>query len=145
MNTLDPFSTPDSFRSWAYNNIVLKHESGIARILDKKYNKGVLKQNCNVLVERMDSLSLVDNFVKNSNLQSEEFMVFYCDKGMGYACLFKRLRDAFAHAHFHSPRNNWVEIGHSYKGRSDRLATRLFGRLKIASLKKLVAYIEVSN
>ena len=70
-------------------------------------------------------------------------MVFYNDKGAGHECLFKRLRDTFAHGHYGSPKSNWVKIRHSYKGRNDKgKLIRIFGQLRISTLRKLILFLD---
>jgi hypothetical protein len=78
---------------------------------------------------------------------NEEYLVFYFNKGTTYEVLFKRLRDAFAHGHYgSSPNSNWITIKHEFKGRNDKdNLTRIFGCLKVKTLKKLISHIDCSS
>lgn len=147
-NQADPFSTPANFRAWVYSVIVLQHETGRVSYVAQKYHKTTIKKAASGLtVEKRNNLAEVQLLENEPSFgSSEEFLVFYYDKGTGHECLFKRLRDTFAHGHYGSPRSNWIEIRHRFKGRNDKEdLTRIFGRLKISTLKTLVAYIDTSS
>lgn len=148
-NRTDPFSTPANFRAWVYSAIVLQHETGRVSYVAQRYHKATIKKAASGLtVEKRNNLAevqLLEN--EQSFCSSEEFLVFYYEKrtGHGYECLFKRLRDAFAHGDYGLPRSNWIEIRHRFKGRNDKEdLTRIFGRLRISTLKKLVAYVDTT-
>lgn len=147
-NQIDPFSTPANFRAWVYSTIILRYETGKVSYVAKKYHKATIKKATSGLtVEKRNNLIAVQLLENEQSFgNSEEFMVFYYDKGTGYECLFKRLRDTFAHGDYGSPRRSgWVEIRYRFKGRNDKEdLTRIFGRLKISTLKMLVAYIDTA-
>ncbi|MEQ1488092.1 MAG: hypothetical protein ABL920_06340 [Methylotenera sp.] len=143
----DPFSAPANFRAWVYEAIILQLETERVRYVDKRYHKATLKKVIGLTVEMRKNLPDVQSLENEQGFGcSEEFLVFYNDKGTGHECLFKRLRDAFAHGDYGSPSLKWVEIKHRFKGRNDKVElTRIFGRLKIQTLKNLVAYIDTSS
>lgn len=147
-NRINPFATPENFRAWVYSAIVLQYETKKVSYVAKKYHKATIKKAVSGLtVEKRNNLVEVQLLEKEQSFGSnEEFLVFYFDKGTGHECLFKRLRDAFAHGDYGLPRSNWVEIRHRFKGRNDKEdMTRIFGRLKTSTLKTLVAYIDTSS
>lgn len=147
-NRTDPFATPANFRAWVYGAIVLQHETGRVSFVAQKYHKATIKKAVfGLAVEKRKNLAEVQLLENEQSFgSSEEFLVFYYDKGTGYGCLFKRLRDAFAHGDYGLPRSNWIEIRHRFKGRNDKEElTRIFGRLKISTLKNLVTYIDTSS
>ena len=139
LKTYDPFTAPADFRAYAYTNIVLAFETKSVRILDARYSKKVLSDECGVHVLMLAKLPDVQTEV-NRKWSPDEFVIFY-GEGSGYECLFKRLRDSFAHGHFCTQRRGWITLRHQYKGRDKKMATRLFGNLKISTLRKLVTFL----
>ena len=139
LKTYNPFSAPADFRAYAYTDIVLVFETKSVRILEARYNKQALHDECGLHVLKLCTSDDVQSEV-HRKWSPDEFLVFYND-GRGYECLFKRLRDSFAHGHFCSLRRGWITIRHQYKRRNEKIKTRLFGNMKIQTLKKLVAFL----
>ncbi len=139
------FSTPANFRAWAYDAIVLRYETEQVNFVSKRYYKATIKKAVGLTVEKRNNLAEVQSLNVSLGFD-DEFLVFYYDKGTGYECLFKRLRDTFAHGDYGQPKSNWIEIRHQFKGRNDKTEQlRIFGRLKISTLKKLVEFLDASK
>ncbi|MDD4880032.1 MAG: hypothetical protein PHX10_00500 [Gallionellaceae bacterium] len=141
---LNPFDVPERFRSYLYNHVVLAWETGQVDINKSKFNKKNLEVSLGFRVENLRKLSDVEMRV-SSLRNSSEILIFYVD-GRGYECLFKRLRDAFAHGHYGKAKSDWIAIRHRFKGRNEKSeSTRLFARLRQSTLKKLVELLDQTS
>ncbi|WP_146114958.1 hypothetical protein [Malikia spinosa] len=133
---LDPYCLPESFRSYVYEFVVLAWEVKKVEINPEKFSKKDLAEICGLYVLKIDKLIEMDR--RDQEVwPTNEFLYFYGgDKVKGYECLFRRLRDAFAHGHYGSCNRGWVEIRHFYKNRGQEKAVpRVFGRVRINTLK----------
>lgn len=140
---LSPYSLPDNFRAYVYDVVVLALETKRVDILPDNYNKKTLASKCGIHVLKLDKLSDVQ-WRDQGVWSPEEFLVFY-NEGRGYDCLFKRLRDTFAHGHYWQSKRGWIAVRHRYKTPRDKVEnTRLFGNMKISTLRNLVAYLDIS-
>jgi hypothetical protein len=144
MATLDPFSLSASIRAFVYNSIVLKFETGEVRINQKKFNKKELNDFFGFEILSMRKLTEVQNATAGKKI-SGEFLIFYVE-GKGYECLFKRLRDTFAHGHFEKGKRGWLTLCHQYRGENNKKEqVRLYGQISYSSLKKMVNFLDLSN
>lgn len=141
---LNPYCAPADFRAYAYNEIILAWETKRVNIITSTFNKKTLESECGLYVLRLDKLSDVQ-WRDQGAWSTDEFLIFHND-GRGYECLFKRLRDTFAHGHYWQIKRGWITIRHRYQGVREKMEnTRAFGSLKIATLKKLVAFLDAAN
>ncbi|MDO9011077.1 MAG: hypothetical protein Q7U78_04595 [Gallionella sp.] len=139
-----PYSLSATFRAYAYDEVVLAWETQRVNIISAKFNKKTLEDGCGLYVLRLDKLSDVQRRDEGT-WSSDEFLIFHND-GRGYECLFKRLRDTFAHGHYWQSKQDWITIRHRYKGSRDKLPnTRVFGNLRISTLKRMVAFLDTTN
>lgn len=139
-NALSPCRAPADFRAYVYDAVVLAWETRCVGIIYPTFNKKTLWSNCGLYVLKLDKLRDVQ-WRDQGAWSTDEFLIFYND-GRGYECLFKRLRDTFAHGHYGQSKRGWITIRHRYKDRSGVENTRAFGNLKITTLKKLVAFFD---
>lgn len=138
-----PYCAPADFRAYVYDAIVLAWETQRVDIISAAFNKKTLERDCGLYVLRLDKLSDVQ-WRDKSAWPSGEFLFFHND-GKGYVCLFKRLRDAFAHGHYWQGKRGWITIRHRYQGAREKMEnTRAVGNLKITTLKKLIAFLDMS-
>lgn len=141
----NPYSSSDNFRAYVYDAIILAHETKRVKINGTTFNVNALYSTCRVdakMLETLDDVQMLDKNIPSN----EEFIAFLKSPGGGYSCLFKRLRDTFAHGHYESNVKGWITIRHRFKGKGDSVErTRAFGNLKITSLKKLVAFLDTAN
>lgn len=141
--SLGPYHAPADFRAYVYDAVVLAWETKCVNINGSTFNKKTLDSHCGLYVLKLGKLSDVqlrdqDAWVK------DEFLIFY-NEGRGYECLFKRLRDTFAHGHYWQSKRGWIAVRHRYKTNRENVEkTRIFGNLKITTLKNLVAYLDVT-
>ncbi|MBK7520497.1 MAG: hypothetical protein IPI75_10200 [Gammaproteobacteria bacterium] len=141
---LDPFTLPAEFRGYAYSEIVLGWETGRVRVKPGNFSRKVLEKSLEIFVLRIDSLADL-RAEEDKPAPTKEHLVFLRGKS-GYKGIFKRLRDTFAHGDFGSPEDGWIEIRHRYKQHREKIEqTRVFGKLKVDSLKRLVSFLEVSG
>ena len=141
--TWGPYTASADFRNYVYNNIVLAWETRRVSINSASYSKSVLQKECNLYVLNLRKLSDVQ-LLDQGKWLSEEFVIFY-NEGRGYECLFKRLRDTFAHGHYWQSKRGWITIRHRYKNPREKVEnTRVFGKLKVTTLKKLVAFLDTA-
>ncbi len=141
---LSPYCAPADFRAYVYDAVVLAWETKRADIISSTFNKKSLESECGLYVLKLDKLRDVQ-WRDQCTWPPSEFLIFYND-GRGYECLFKRLRDTFAHGHYWQSKRGWVTIRHRYQGSRDKVAnTRAFGNMKIATLKKLVVFLSTST
>lgn len=142
--TLGPYHAPADFRTYVYDAIVLAWETERVDIISTTFNKKALERDCGLYVLRLDKLSDVQWRDKDT-WPSGEFLFFYND-GKGYVCLFKRLRDTFAHGHYWQSKRGWITIRHRHQAPREKVEnTRAFGSLKISTLKKLITFLNKSN
>lgn len=140
---LDPFDVSASSRAYAYNDILLAWETGRVKIIQSVYSKKTLESEVGIYALKAKNLSAVQSR-KMANV-AKEWLVFY-GQGKGYECLFKRLRDTFAHGHYGSSQRGWISIRHRYKGPRDKSAqTRMQGHLRTGTLKKLVVFLNTES
>ena len=142
---LNPYSLPPEFRAYAYDSIVLSHESKRVSINTSKFNQESLMTACGLNVLKLESLEELQ-IHDSGPLPPGEFLFFFKRKGDEYAILLKRLRDTFAHGHYESTKRDWITIRHRYKERGEKVEnTRAFGNFKITTLKRLVAFLDVAS
>lgn len=142
--TADPYHAPADFRAYVYDAIVLAWETQRVNIISDTFSKKLLESECGLYVLRLDKLGDVQ-WRDQGALSIDEFLIFHND-GRGYECLFKRLRDTFAHGHYWQSKRGWITIRHRYQGVREKMEnTRAFGNLKITTLKKLVAFLGTST
>ncbi|NOT98523.1 MAG: hypothetical protein HOO97_05450 [Sideroxydans sp.] len=141
---LSPYHAPADFRAYVYDAIVLAWETKRVNIITSTFNKKTLEIHCGLYVLRLDKLSDVQWRDKGTWSKSE-FLIFHND-GRGYVCLFKRLRDTFAHGHYWQRKRGWVTIRHRYQSSREKVEnTRAFGNLKITTLKKLITFLDTAT
>jgi hypothetical protein len=141
--TWSPYTASADFRNYVYNSIVLAWETKRVSINSASYSKSILQRECNLHVLNLRKLSDVQ-LHDQGKWKPEEFIIFY-NEGRGYECLFKRLRDTFAHGHYGQSKRGWITIRHRYKNPREKVEnTRVFGNLKVTTLKKLVAFLDTS-
>lgn len=138
---IDPYSTTAAFRALVYDSVILASETRRAKIKKSMFDRRALQKECGVSVVMSETLGEVQ-LHDASPWPEEEFIIFHRGNSSGYEVLFKRLRDTFAHGHFGVDSQGRIVFRHRYKGREDMENTRLFGHLKAASLKRLVAFLE---
>ena len=135
-----PYSSPADFRAYVYDEVILAWETKRVEIISATFNKKTLESDCGLYVLKLDKVSDVQ-WRDKGTWPSGEFLIFHND-GRGYECLFKRLRDTFAHGHYAQSKRGWITIKHQYKDRSGIENTRIFGNMKITTLKKLVSFLD---
>ena len=141
---LSPYSLPATFRAYVYDAIVLSWETKHVNRIFSTFNNKTLRSDCGLDVQMIDKLPEVQVLDQGIWLE-DEFLIFYNNNERGYNCLFKRLRDTFAHGHYGSNKRDWVTIRHRYKGSHDKVEnTRAFGNMKITTLKKLIAFLDTA-
>lgn len=142
--TLDPLSTPATWREFLFNSVLLIWQSGPLQVRDGDFNKKTLDTELGLLVLRKNKLLEMDAAETQFAKHPDEFLVIYRE-GPGWSSVFKSLRDMTAHGDFSSHKRGWITIRHRYKGPREKVeSTRLFGRLKFQTLKALVQFINVS-
>lgn len=129
---------PIDFRAYVYDDVVLAWEMGRVDIISAKFDKKILHSDCGLDVLRLDTLAEVQ-LREQDTLPMGEFLIFLRADN-GYAGLFKRLRDTFAHGHYGLNDQGWITIRHRYQEK-----TRVFGNLQISTLKKLVAFLDTTT
>lgn len=141
---MNPYSLPAEHRVYFYNEVVLAWETQRVDIISELFSKKALGRDCGLYVLKLDKLTDVQRHDQGKWL-TDEFLIFY-NKGKGYECLFKRLRDAFAHGHYEQRKRGWITIRHRYKNPHEKVEnTRAFGNLKITTLKKLITFLDKAN
>ncbi len=139
---LNPFGLSEDLRNYFYNKVVLSWEMGVSNIRSDRYNKRNLSADVGFRVENFKKISDLERRVSCLN-DSSEFLIFHIE-GKGYECLFKRLRDAFAHGHYGCGKSDWVTIFHRYKSRGQKVEQiRLLAKLHQSSIKKLIDLLSV--
>lgn len=142
--THSPYHAPADFRAYVYDAVTLAWETKCVVIIPSRFNKEILWRDCGLYVLKLDNLNDVQ-WRDQGAWSTDEFLIFHND-GRGYECLFKRLRDTFAHGHYWQSKRGWVTIRHRYQGQREKVKnTRAFGNLKIATLKKLVAFLDTAR
>lgn len=141
--TSSPYRAPADFRAYAYNEVILAWETKRVSIISSTFNKKTLGSECGLYVLKLDKLSDVQ-WRDQGAWSTDELLIFHND-GRGYECLFKRLRDTFAHGHYWQSKRGWITIRHRYEDRSGVENTRAFGNLKIATLKKLITFLSTAR
>lgn len=144
VKNFNPYYAPADFRAYVYDAIVLAWETKRVDILTSTFNKKTLENICGLYVLRVNKLSDVQ-WRDQGSWPTGEFLIFHSD-GRGYECLFKRLRDTFAHGHYGQSKRGWITVRHRYQNPREKVEnTRVFGNLKITTLKKLVTFLDTSN
>lgn len=138
--TLSPYCAPADFRAYVYDAVVLAWETKRVDIISSKFDKKILHSDCGLdvlMLETLDEVQLRDQ----DTWPSDEFLIFLRDReNSGYAGLFKRLRDTFAHGHYGINEQGWIIIRHRYQEK-----TRMFGSIHINTLKRLIAFLDTAN
>lgn len=139
-----PYYAPADLRAYVYDAVVLAWETKRVDIISSKFNKKTLESECGIYVLKLDNLRDVQ-WRDQGAWSSDEFLVFHND-GRGYECLFKRLRDAFAHGHYWQSKRGRITMRHRFKGARDKVEnTRALGNLKITTLKKPIAFLDTTT
>lgn len=139
-----PYSLSATFRAYAYDEVVLAWETQRVSIISKTFSKKILESECGLYVLKLNKLSDVQGRDQGT-WPSGEFLIFHND-GRGYECLFKRLRDTFAHGHYWQSKRGWITVRHRYQNTREKVEnTRAFGNLKITTLKNLVAFLDTAT
>jgi len=137
------YNLPATFRAYVYDEVILAWETERVNIISSTFDKKMLHSSCGLDVLMLATLAEVQ-LREQDALSTGEFLIFLRTDN-GYAGLFKRLRDTFAHGHYGANEQGWVTIRHRYKGPKDKLEnTRAFGKMKIATLKKLVSFLDTA-
>lgn len=140
---LEPYSAPADFRAYVYDAIVLPWETKDVNIISSRFSKKILEQECGLDISMLHDLYDVQQRDEGT-WSKKEFLIFY-KNGQGYECLFKRLRDTFAHGHYEQSKQGWITIRHRYKDSHNKLPnTRIFGNLRISTLKKIIAFLNTT-
>jgi hypothetical protein len=143
--TLDPMATPQSWRIFLYEEVLIPWETKALHCRTEVYSKAAIDSGLQLHVlkkNKVDELQAVEAELKK---HPGEYLAFYCD-GKGYEALFKRLRDCVAHAHYAQNQRGWITLAHRFQGRGERKPKlRLVGHLKMATLKRLVAFINIGG
>ncbi len=113
----NPYSSPSDFRAYVYDVVVLAWETEHVDIITSKFDKKILHSDCGLDVLMLDTLDEVQLRDQDA-WPIGEFLIFL-RKGSGYAGLFKRLRDTFAHGHYELNEQSWITIRHRYQKNSD--------------------------
>ncbi len=138
---LAPMKTPQSWRAFLYDEIVVTWETNAVHLRSEVYNKRAIERALALYAIKKTRLDEMQSVAAQYGQHAGEFVVFYCE-GKGYESLFKRLRDTVAHAHYTQDRFGWITLLHQFKGRGELKPTvRLMARMKFATLKRLVAFI----
>lgn len=117
-----------------YRSVLLEWETSVRhRTAFPRFNGK--KPLCGVTLVKMGTLQDVNAaFAAHASLpKTAERLVFHSSE-QALKNLFALLRNCVAHAHFSSPRRGWIAFHHQHQGK-----TRLFGQLRFASLKALMA------
>lgn len=140
---LKPYSAPADFRAYVYDAIVLRWETKNVNIISSRFSKEKLANECGLHILMLRNLYDVQQ-LDDSTWPKKEFLIFHND-GRGYECLFKRLRDTFAHGHYEQNKRAWITIRHRYKGSRDKSPnTRVFGDLRISTLQKMITFLDTT-
>lgn len=139
----DPLTTPPSWRSFLYDEVLVPWETGTVSICKDVYRQAAIQSSLGIEVLKFDKLCDLQAHEPQIARSKSECIAFYCD-GKGYEALFKRLRDTTAHAHYSQQPSSWILLRHAFKGRGERKAKlRLIGRMKFTTLKRLVSFLKV--
>ena len=139
-----PMTTPPSWRLFLYDSVLVPWETDTVSICKDNYREAVIESALGIRVVKIDKLSDLQSLEGQFKRSQEEFVAYYCD-GKGYEALFKRLRDATAHAHYSQQPPGSIALRHSFKGRGEKKARlRLIGRMKFPTLKKLVSFLQAT-
>lgn len=142
---LDPMATPPSWRAFLYEQVLLPWETKTFRCRAEVYSKTAIESALGLYALKKNKLDEMRPMEVQLKKHPGEYVAFYCD-GKGYEALFKRLRDSVAHAHYTQAARGWVTLSHRFQGRAERKPKlRLLGHMKIATLKRLVAFINVGG
>ena len=134
---LNPYRTPAGFRAYVYDAVILAWETKRVDVISSKFDKKILHSDCGLDVLMLDTLDEVQLRDQDA-WPSDEFLIFLRDReNSGYAGLFKKLRDTFAHGDYELNEQGWITIRHRYKEK-----TRMFGNLQISTLKQLIAFFD---
>lgn len=136
----NPFKTPADFRAYVYDFVILPWEMTKTEIRSEIYSKKAVQQCCGLHILKFNKLS--DSQGHDQGTWSKnEFLIFH-NQGKGYECLFKRLRDTFAHGHYWQEKRGWISLRHRYPSPRQKMNnTYLFGNLKIITFKKLIEFL----
>lgn len=141
---INPYSLPVTFRNYIYSDVVLAFETKRVIINSSNFNSKVISRDCGLDVLMISTLAEVH--LRECDTWSKDEFLYFLKGESGYSCLLKRLRDTFAHGHFGSSASGWITIRHRYKGRGEKKEnTRAFGILRIATLKKLIKFLDQSH
>lgn len=140
---LDPLSVPPSWRVFLYDSVLLPFETGTLKTKAGNFDAKAIEADVGLLTVKKDKLADLQPLEAQYRNSEDEFLVFYNPEA-GMKSLFERLRDVAAHGHYGFEKTNWIRIRHrfAYSGKPE--ATRMFGCLKIQTLKNLVQFINVA-
>ncbi len=137
---LDPMSVPPSWRVFLYDSIVLPFETGTLKTRSGNFDTKAIKADVSLIAIKKDKLADLQPLEAQYKDSEIEFLIFH-NPDSGMKSLFERLRDVAAHGHYTLEKHDWIRVRHrfAYPGKPE--ATRMFGCLKIQTLKKLVTYL----
>lgn len=142
---LEPYSAPADFRAYVYDAIVLPWETKDVSIISSRFSRKILGKKCGLDILMLHKLYDVQQRDEDT-WPKKEFLIFYKNDGQGYECLFKRLRDTFAHGHYEQSKRGWITIRHRYKDPHNKSPnTRIFGDLRISTLKKIIEFLNTTS
>lgn len=103
-----PYHAPADFRAYVYDAVVLAWETKRVDIISSKFDKKILQSDCGLDVLILDTLAEIQ-LCEQGTLPAGEFLISLRTDS-GYAGLFKRLRDTFAHGHYGVNEQGWITI-----------------------------------
>lgn len=142
---LNPMQTPDAWRTFLYDQVLLPWETRSFQCRADVYSKSAVEMMLGLLALKKNKLGELQPLQEQLRKYKGEFVAFYCD-GKGYEVLFKRLRDSVAHAHYTQGSPGWIKLHHRFQGRGERVPKlRLLGNMKFTTFKRLVAFVNVGH
>ena len=143
--SLNPYSVPPEFRAYLYDSVILAKETKSVKLNVTTFDRNTVLERCGLdvlMVESLDELQLHDL----CEWPAGEFLLFLKGKVGGHEVMFKRLRDSFAHGHYESMDHQWIAIRHRYQtSKKQEEMTYAFGCMKLATLRKLIAFLGSSD
>lgn len=143
--TLDPFSTPATWREYLYNSVLLPYETECIKPRSGAFDKKALVSTLGIHVVRKTKLAEMEAAEQQYRNYPDEFLVFF-SRDSGWEPLFQRLRDTTAHGDYGKLKANWIQIRHRFKGPRDRVeSTRMFGCLKFQTVRDITQFINLAH
>lgn len=142
---LKPLEAPNVWREFFYNSVLLPFETNGIGLRPGAFDKRTIGFSLGIHVIRKSKLADMEAAELQYRSYPDEFLVFF-SRDPGWGPLFQRLRDTTAHGDFGKFKANWIQIQHRFKGPRDKVeSTRIFGRLKFQTVKKIVQFIDLSH